>query len=448
VTGAAKGTATKGTATKGTATKAAPAKATTKATTAKGTVARAAEAGGGEVVEVSIRDARRLALAAQGFAVRRPTGRIDRRHFRRVLDQLGTVQLDSVNVITRSHELVFFARLGAYDRAALTKWLWSSRQVFEYWGHEASLHPVERHPLFRWRMDKGHAWGGVRESAEANAELVAATLAEVVARGPMSVGELESVEPDRRSSSWWGWGDGKRIMEHLFWTGQVTATRRNAFDRVYMAPERWLPAAVLAQESPTVDEAHRQLLMVGARALGIGTARDLADYYRLPVRRAPALLDGLVAEGQLLAARVDGWKQPAYLHPEAHLPRRRMRHQALLSPFDSLIWERQRTERMWDFRYRIEIYTPAPKRVHGYYVLPFLLDEQLVARVDLKADRQAGVLRAQASWLEEGAPATPDEIVPRLAQTLTEMADWLSLPNGVQAMPRGTLAPALTAALA
>jgi hypothetical protein len=405
-----------------------------------------AATGEGEVVELSARDARRLALAAQGFATRRPQGRVDRRHFRRVLDHLGTVQLDSVNVITRSHELVFFARLGAYDRAALTRWLWSSREVFEYWGHEASLHPVERHPLFRWRMANGHAWGGVRQSAEGNPELVAATLAEVVARGPISVGELESAASDRRSSSWWGWGDGKRVMEHLFWTGQVTATRRKAFDRVYMAPDRWLPATVLAQEAPSADEAHRQLLMVGARALGVGTARDLADYYRLPVRSAPALLDGLVAEGRLVPALVEGWRQPAYLHPDAHLPRRRMRHRALLSPFDSLVWERRRTERLWGFRYRIEIYTPAPKRVHGYYVLPFLLDEQLVGRVDLKADRRAGELRAQATWLEDGT-GTPDEVAPALAATLTEMADWLELPNGVRALPRGTLAPALTEAL-
>ena len=401
----------------------------------------------GEVVEVSARDARRLALAAQGFADRRPGGRVDRRHFRRVLDRLGTVQLDSVNVITRSHELVFFARLGPYDRTALTRWLWSSREVFEYWGHEASLHPVERHPLFRWRMANGHAWGGVRRSAEGNPELVAAVLDEVVTRGPISVGELEAAGARQKGASWWGWSDGKRIVEHLFWTGQVTATRRNAFDRVYMAPERWLPADVLAREAPPDDEALRQLLLIGARALGIGTARDLADYYRLPVRRAPALLDALVAEGKLLPARVDGWKQPAYLHPEAHLPRRRMRHQALLSPFDSLIWERQRTERLWGFRYRIEIYTPAPTRVYGYYVLPFLLDEHLVARVDLKADRQAGALRAQATWLEDGAPAAPDEIAAALARSLTEMAAWLGLPHGVEVRPRGTLAAHLADAL-
>ena len=403
---------------------------------------------GDGVVDLSLRDARRVALAAQGFGTKRPAGRVDRRHFRRVLDQLGTVQLDSVNVLTRSHELVFFARLGTYDRAALTRWLWSSREVFEYWGHEASLHPVERQPLFRWRMANDHAWGGVREAANGNPGLVEAVLAEVAARGPVSVGELEAAATDQKRSSWWGWSDGKRVMEHLFWTGQVTATRRNAFERTYMAPERWLPAAVLATAAPSTREAQRALLLVAARSVGVGTARDLADYYRLPIREAPALLDGLVAEGLLRAARVEGWRQPAYLHPEAHLPRRRMRHRALLSPFDSLIWERQRTERLWGFRYRIEIYVPAPKRVHGYYVLPFLLDEQLVGRVDLKADRQAGVLRAQATWLEgDHGAAERERIAHELAANLGEMAEWLGLEGGVVVMPRGDLAPALTASL-
>lgn len=400
---------------------------------------------GDGVVELSARDARRIALAAQGFGTKRPSGRVDRRHFRRVLDQLATVQLDSVNVLTRSHELVFFARLGSYDRAALTRWLWSSREVFEYWGHEASLHPVERHPLFRWRMADDHAWGGVREAADGNPGLVEAILAEVAIRGPVSVGELEAAAGDQKRSSWWGWSDGKRVMEHLFWTGQVTATRRRQFDRVYMAPERWLPATVLAAESPTTAEAQRELLLVAARSVGVGTARDLADYYRQPLRLAPGLLDGLVADGHLRAARVEGWAKPAYLHPEAHLPRRRMRHRALLSPFDSLVWERQRTERLWGFHYRIEIYTPAPKRVHGYYVLPFLLDEELVARVDLKADRKAGVLRAQATWLEgDHGAAERERIAHELAAELAGMAAWLGLDGGVEVMPRGDLAPTLT----
>jgi uncharacterized protein YcaQ len=331
--------------------------------------------------------------------------------------------------------------------------------VVEYWGHEASLHPVERYPLFRWRMAEDHAWGGVRQAADDNPALVDAVLAEVLARGPVSVGELETEHPGTRISAseapgeaWWGWGDAKRVMAHLFWTGKVTATRRNGFERVYLAPEQWLPARALDGTTPTEAEAHRELLLVGARALGIGTARDLADYYRLRIGAVKPLLDQLVADGELQAVNVDGWRQPAYLHPEARLPRRGLQARALLSPFDSLIWERQRTERLWGFHYRIEIYTPAPKRVHGYYVLPFLLGEDLVARVDLKADRQAGVLRAQATWIEDRphvkrAGGGEEHVALELASSLAEMAGWLDLPNGVAVLPRGNLAPALASAL-
>jgi uncharacterized protein YcaQ len=403
--------------------------------------------------EISLRDARRVALAAQGFADRRPAGRVDSRHFRRVLDTLATVQLDSVNVLTRSHELVFFARLGRYDRAALTRWLWSSRQVFEYWGHEASLHPVARHPLLRWRMDLEHVWGGVRHTARDNPEMVASALAEIAERGPVTIGDLGvHAESPRREASWWGWGDGKRVVEHLFYTGQITATRVNGFTRSYMLPERWIPADVLALPTPTADEARRELLLVAARAHGVGTARDLADYYRINVPAASVLLRDLADEGALDHVRVEGWRQPAYLHPEARRPRRRMRARALLSPFDPLIWERDRTERLFGFRYRIEIYVPEAKRVHGYYVLPFLLDEHLVGRVDLKADRQAGVLRVRAAWAEPEPVAAAaggiDGVAGELAAELAAMASWLGLPGGVSVEPRGDLAPALTSAVA
>ena len=395
-------------------------------------------------VEMSLRDARRVALAAQGFADPRPTGRADRRHFRRVLDRLATVQIDSVNVITRSHELVFFARLGPYDRDALTRWLWSSREVFEYWGHEASLHPVERWPLLRWRMAGGHQWGGVRRSVRDNPELVAAALAEIAARGPIPIGEMEvNRQAPRKEGSWWGWGDGKRVVEALFYNGDITAVRRNGFTRWYMLPERWLPAEHLAATGVTDVEARRALLLLGARAHGVGTARDLADYFRLNVPAARPLVEELAAEGALIPVRVEGWKDMAYLHPEARLPRRRMRTRALLSPFDSVVWERSRTRRLWDMHYRIEIYVPAPQRVHGYYVLPFLLDEALVARVDLKADRQAGVLRAQATWAEPAAAAEPDRVSAELAAELASMAGWLGLANGIAVEPRGDLAEPL-----
>jgi hypothetical protein len=398
--------------------------------------------------DMSLRDARRVALAAQGFGERRPTGRVDSRHFRRVLDRLATVQLDSVNVLTRSHELVFFSRLGAYDRTALNRWLWDSRQVFEYWGHEASLHPVDRQPLLRWRMAGDHQWGGIRRSARDNPDMVAAALAEITDRGPVTISELDvHQQAPRKEASWWGWGDGKRVVEHLFYTGQVTAIRRNGFTRSYLLPERWIPADVLAQPTPAADDARRTLLLIAARAHGLGTARDLADYYRINVPAAAKLLAGLAADGALEPVRVEGWAQPAYLHPEARRPRRRMRTRALLSPFDSLVWERSRTERLFGFRYRIEIYVPAPDRVHGYYVLPFLLDERLVGRVDLKADRQAGVLRVRAAWAEPEAEAATvhgrERVAAELAAELADMAAWLRLAAGVDVEPRGDLAPAL-----
>jgi hypothetical protein len=403
-------------------------------------------------VDVSLRDARRMALWAQGFGERRPKGRSDRRHFRKVLDQLATVQLDSVNVLTRSHELVFFSRLGAYDRAALTKWLWSSREVFEYWGHEASLHPVSRHPLFAWRMADGHRWDGVRTTGDNFPELVASVLAEVVERGPLTTSEIEARGPGRqRTEAWWGWTDHKRVIEYLFWSGQVAATRRGAFERVYLLPSQWLPAPVLAGEPVSERDAQRELLLVAARSVGIGTAGDLADYYRINRPLAAGLVNELAEEGLLVRAAVDGWKQPAFFLPHAHLPRRRMRHRALLSPFDSLIWERQRTERLWDFLYRIEIYVPRPKRVFGYYVLPFLLDEALVGRVDLKADRQAGLLRVQAAWIEPGPagkPASRERVASELAAELGLMAAWLGLDGGVEVVGRGDLAPDLARAVA
>jgi uncharacterized protein YcaQ len=403
-------------------------------------------------VDISRRDARRIALAAQGFTDPRPTGRVDRRHFRRVLDRLATVQIDSVNVLTRSHELVFFSRLGPYDRDALTRWLWGSHEVFEYWGHEASLHPIDRQPLLRWRMTEEHAWGGVARSARDNPAMVAAALDEIAARGPVGMADLEvHRSAPRRGESWWGWGDGKRVVEHLFWAGKVTAVRRGAFARAYLLPEAWFPPEVLAAPTPSEEEAHRALLLVAARAHGVGTARDLADYYRLHVPTSARLLGELVADGRLLPARVEGWAQPAFLHPEARLPRRRLRARALLSPFDSLVWERARTERLWGFRYRIEIYVPPGKRVHGYYVLPFLLGEDLGGRVDLKADRRDGVLRVRAAWVEDRSAVRtapgPDEVAAELAAELELMAGWMGLAGGVDVEPRGDMAEPLATAV-
>jgi uncharacterized protein len=391
--------------------------------------------------------ARRIALAAQGFTDRRPTGRVDRRHFRRVLARVGLVQIDSVNVLTRAHELAFLARLGPYRVAELGRWLWGSGEVFEYWGHEASVMPAGLHPLLRWRMEGSGAWGGMQRVARERPDLVEAVRRAVDERGPVPVGRIEEVADDHRgrSDTMWGWSDAKRAVEWLFWTGQVTAVRDPAsFTRHYLTPERLLPPGVL--DAPPVEpaEAQRRLLLIAARSHGVGTARDLADYFRLSVPRCRPALEELVADGLLHRVEVEGWRQPAYLHPAATLPRRATAA-ALLSPFDSLIWQRERVERLFGMRYRVEIYVPAAERVHGYYVLPFLQGEQLTGRVDLKADRRAGVLRVQACHREPGHDE--DEVAVGLTRVLQELAGFLGLAE-VAVTGRGELAPALERALA
>jgi len=393
-------------------------------------------------------EARRIALHAQGFNDPRPTGRVDRRHFRRVLDRVGVVQIDSVNVLTRSHELPFLARLGAYHRPALSEWLWGSGEVFEYWAHEASLLPVELHPLLRWRMRDDHAWKSPSEVAAGRPELVQQLLDAVRERGEVTLAELEHLGDDikrlpPRAGHMWNWTPAKKAVEHLFWAGQVGALRDPAsFGRRYVPPERTVPAAHLAAPTPADDDAMKALLMRAARSHGVGTARCLADYHRLNIVTARRLLGELVADGLLRRVEVEGWRQPAYLHPEALLPRW-VRASALLSPFDSLVWERDRIEALFGFRYRIEIYTPAARRVHGYYVLPFLHDGELVARVDLKADRPARVLLVRGAFAEP--TFDPDRSLPALVERLREMATFLGLPD-VVVEPNGDLAPQLAAA--
>lgn len=393
-------------------------------------------------------EARRIALQAQGFNDPRPSGRVDRRHFRRVLDRVGLVQIDSVNVLTRSHELPFLARLGPYDRTALATWLWGSGEVFEYWGHEASLLPVELHPLLRWRMAADHAWGGMVNVAARRPELLQQLREAVRDRGPVTLGELEHLgDAIKRGKAapgnMWNWSDAKKAVEWLFWRGEVSALRNpTTFGRHYVTPERAVPPAVLATPAPTDDDAMKDLLLRAARHHGVGTARCLADYHRLNITTARRLVAELAADGALRPVEVEGWRHPGFLHPAAELPRW-VRASALLSPFDSLVWERDRTEALFGFRYRIEIYVPAAKRVHGYYVLPFLHDGELVARVDLKADRQAGVLRVRGSHAE--AAFTPDRHLAPLRARLVEMAEFLGL-GDVAVEPRGDLADRLALA--
>jgi uncharacterized protein YcaQ len=294
---------------------------------------------------LSLGQARRIALAAQGFAIARPAGRIDRRHLRRVLTTLGVVQIDSVNVVTRAHELAFFARLGAYDRRALAAWLHDSGEVFEYWAHEASFLPVDDHALLRWRMTAAaeQAWGGVVRLMRESPEYLDEVRAAVRERGPITPADI--TEPgQRRKGTWWSWHPPKVALEALFWSGEVTAVRDARFHRRYDLPERVLPAHVIAAPTPAEDDARRALVRRAVRALGVGTARDLADYHRQGTKNVGRLLPEMVADGDLVEVAVEGWKERAYLDPQATVPRA-VTARALLSPFDSVVWERQRAER-------------------------------------------------------------------------------------------------------
>src|SRR5215211_2624587 len=399
------------------------------------------------VERLSAAQARRVALAAQGFADPRrsdpgrpPTGWA----VRRLIDRVGLVQIDSVNVLQRAHYLPLFSRFGPYDTTLLDRSAhYAPRRLFEYWGHEASLLPVALQPALRWRMDRAahEAWGGMRRIQRDRPELVAQVLDEVRASGPVAASEVLEHERPKRTGPWWDWSDVKRAFEWLFWSGQITSARRRGFERLYDLPERVLPAEVVRTPTPALEDAQRELVRIAARACGVAAERDLRDYFRLPVAEARARVAELVEAGELWPVEVEGWTAPGYVHPEARLPRA-VRAQALVGPFDSLIWERSRVERLFGFRYRIEIYVPAPKRVHGYYVLPFLLGDRLVGRVDLKADRAAGVLRVQSSHAE---PHAPPETAEALAAELESMAGWLGL-GGVAVQPRGDLAAPLAAA--
>jgi uncharacterized protein len=371
---------------------------------------------------LSSADARRVALAAQGFAEPR---RHDGRAIRRLFDRVGLIQIDSVNVLSRAHYLPGFARLGPYDRGALDRAAhYAPRRLFEYWGHEASLLPVELHPLLRWRMARAHdeAWGGMRRVARERPELLNEVLEQVREHGPLAARDLAEERP-RPSGPWWDWSESKKAIELLFWSGEVTSARRRNFERMYDLPERVLPKAVLDAPTPSEEDAQRELIRLAAVAMGVAAEPELRDYFRLPVAGFRARLAELVEAQELLPVEVEGWDRPAYLHRDARIPRR-VDARALLGPFDNLLWERTRVERLFGFRFRLEIYVPKPKRVYGYYVLPFLLGDRIAARVDLKADRHAGLLRAQAVHLEPGAPP---ETTGALREELELLAGWLGL---------------------
>jgi len=397
--------------------------------------------------------ARRIALRAQGFGRPRAGAggpRADAARITALVRRLGLLQLDSVNVFLRAHYMPVFSRLGPYDRAVLDRLAGHTRgrlnrRLVEYWAHEASLVPVETHPLLRWRMaDLDGAWGSMQRILKENPTLVTDTLELVREEGPIRSGDTGFSRGTPAAGQMWNWHDGKVALEHLFYTGQVMAARRINFERLYDLPERVLPEDVLGAPTPLREDAQRELVRISATALGVATEPDIGDYFRLPRADSKARVAELVDSGELVPVTVRGWDAPAYLWHEAPRPRP-VPGRALLSPFDPLIWFRPRAERLFGFHYRIEIYVPAPQRVHGYYVLPFLLDGALVARVDLKSDRQAGVLRVQGAFAEDGVDT--DRVSAELGAELSTVAAWLGLEAGVEVAGRGDLAPALAAVL-
>jgi uncharacterized protein len=395
--------------------------------------------------KVSADEARRIALAAQGFAEPRPSGRLDRRHLRRVIAQIGLLQIDSVNVLVRSHYMPLFSRLGSYAPELLdSAWLGApaNRELFEYWGHMASLMAFEMHPLLRWRMaeaaDKNEDIFG--RHSRARPGFMQAALDEIRERGALVAREITGAGASK--GGWWGWSDGKHALEALFAAGRVAAAGRRGFERLYDLPERVIPARVLAMPTPAIEDAQRALMRISARALGVGTEKDLCDYFRLRVGAGRPRIRELVETGELIPVIVEGWREPAFVARDAKSPRK-LDARALLSPFDSLIWERARTERIFGFRYRIEIYTPSANRKYGYYVLPLLLGDRLVARVDLKSDRATRTLLVQGAHCEPGV--RPSAVAEPLMRELMTMASWLGLEQ-IKVTRRGDLAKKLRSA--
>lgn len=381
--------------------------------------------------QLSLKQARRVALAAQGFNGRRPPATFTSSHVTQLIERLGVLQIDSVNALVRSHYLPLYSRLGNYPQKLLDQVAWSQgrqRKLFEYWGHEASLLPVELYPLMRWRMQRASQGEGIYQQLAKFGREEQATIARVLQavrdQGALGAGSLSTRQ--ERAGPWWDWSAEKHALEWLFAAGQVTVSGRRGFERLYDLPERVLPSSIINHPDIREADAQRGLLLRAITALGVGTEKDIRDYFRQDPAPAKAGLAELLEEGAIEKLQVQGWKQPAYVLPQLKVPRK-ITASALLSPFDSLIWERARTERLFDFHYRLEIYTPAHKRVYGYYVLPFLHNERIAARVDLRAERAAGRLAVHAVHEEE--PGLDEEGMHALAANLRQLADWLGLPD-------------------
>ena len=389
---------------------------------------------------ISAAQARRIALAAQGFGTAPPAS-VGLRQLRSTVTRLGLLQLDSVNVYERSHYQPVFARLGHYNKADLDRLTFATRSDYtEYWAHEAAIIPIEDWPLFRWRMQYYRDYYESTPDAwmQSNPAMIAWVRAELAEKGPLAASQIED-DSRKGKTGWWEWSDTKRALEYMFRVGDVVSAGRTRFERTYALPEQKFPTAVIDRDVSR-DDAVRALVAKSAAAHGIGTVRDLADYYRIKQAPARAAIDELVDAGELLPVAVEGWKAPAWLHKDARIPRR-LEAAALLSPFDPVVWERARAERMFDFHYRIEIYTPAEKRIFGYYSLPILIDDALVGRVDLKSDRQARVLRVQSAWREGDHAVDLDRVLALLRQT----AAWQGL-DGIEFAGGGDLSAALEAA--
>jgi uncharacterized protein YcaQ len=390
---------------------------------------------------ISVREAHRIVLAAQGFGNQSLTGQQCPATLRETANRLGVIQIDSVNVVVRSQYMPLFSRLGPYSMSSLNDLAYKQRSFFEYWGHEASLIPTSLYPMFRHRMEERSSPNSmVAHLLDSAPQYIESILKEIQESGPLIVSELSN--PGQRTGPWWGYSSGKIALEWLFATGKLATANRRNFARVYDIAERVIPSKHLNAPTPSPQDAIRTLLQISAKAIGIGTARDIADYYRIRPQVAMEPLRELEEDGQLLKVSVEGWNEPAYIDCNMAITDSTM-STALLSPFDSLIWKRDRVERLFGFRYRIEIYVPQPARQFGYYVMPFLMNNQMVARVDLKANRQESTLIVQSAHLEDDQDS--GLVANELASQLNTMSQWLGL-EGISVKKAGNLSAKLIAA--